>query len=222
MNTAFQGNPPRRVPSRSGDPVCRAFTLIELLVVISIIGILSAFVISGISQMSPKKAISTTRAKRAQVVTMIESYRNDRGSYPPDNPNNPGTNTLFYELTGVVFTNNLVTPANATFTSPLVPSVNLNSNDLWTVFGTFGIVNSALPGARLKSYFAEIKSDDYRSVNIAGRDVSLLTAPKQAQIDPAILITWKYDASSNNRRNPATYDLWADIIIKGKQQRIDN
>src|SRR5205085_8264204 len=95
-----------------------AFTLIELLVVISIIGILAALIIplSGIA--TTKMRISRTSAELNQLVTAIEGYKLETGSYPPDNTNlvlnttspnlyrtTAGLNPLFYELTGAVFTN---------------------------------------------------------------------------------------------------------------------
>lgn len=201
----------------------RGFTLVEMLVVLGIIGILSAIVVGAVSQVGPKKMISVTKAKRFELATFIELYKTDLGSYPRDNPANPGTNTLFYELTGVLFTNNLVTPANATFTSPLDSTNNLTSAQLNAVFGTVGILNVARPGSRPKSYIKNpVEGHDYRPVRVGVNTVMLLTPPPAAQKNPAATVTWNYDASSTRRRNMAGFDLWVELVVKGTTNRYGN
>src|SRR5581483_6096855 len=81
-----------------------AFTLIELLVVISIIAILAAFIVPVASGVARTQKISRARGEMAQLETAIDRYHEERGYYPPDNPGNPLTNQLYYELTGTTAT----------------------------------------------------------------------------------------------------------------------
>ncbi len=86
-----------------------AFTLIELLVVMAIISLLAALII-------PLAATATASAQKARVSTeltklqtAIQSYKDKKGFYPPDNPigpDGPPINALFYELTGTIYISN--------------------------------------------------------------------------------------------------------------------
>src|SRR5689334_4419097 len=81
-----------------------AFTLIELLVVISVIAILTAMVLGTAHIAVSKMRRSRVETERDALRAFIDAYKNKFGSYPPDNPNNPAINPLFYELTGTVLT----------------------------------------------------------------------------------------------------------------------
>ncbi len=224
MNTS-QHTPTRNVKS------AQAFTLIELLVVISIIGILAALIIPLAGLAGAKKALKQTQAQKDMLVTAIENYHGKFGTYPPDNgtnallqPINPGTNTLFYELTGVQFVNNIANPAAATFTPVLDPTATLiNNGSIQTAFSANvqGFINTAPPGQQPKTFLHNLKSGkDYQMVTVGGVGVYLLTPA--AQPPNGGLNTWRYDASSNARHNRTTYDLWTEVIIKGQTNIIGN
>src|SRR5436305_141846 len=80
-----------------------AFTLIEMLVVIAIIGLLAALLMNLLPRASNMKIRTRVKAELAQVDMAIETYKEKRGYYPPDNPSNPGSNSLYYELVGTTF-----------------------------------------------------------------------------------------------------------------------
>ncbi len=61
------------------------FTLIELLVVISIIGFLSSVVLASMNTAREKAQVSAYRSYLKQVMTALEMYKNDNGSYPSYN-----------------------------------------------------------------------------------------------------------------------------------------
>jgi len=78
------------------------FTLIELLVVIAIIAILASLVV-GLSGMAGRKSTeSRVKAELEAIKTAIGAYKEKFGHYPPDNPDTPILNGLYYELTGVL------------------------------------------------------------------------------------------------------------------------
>src|SRR5262245_28983231 len=82
-----------------------AFTLIELLVVIAIISILAALIIPIGKAVNRTKIRSKARGELAMLEMAIENYKTKMGHYPPDNPDNPGRNQLYFELEGTILTN---------------------------------------------------------------------------------------------------------------------
>jgi len=60
----------------------RGFTLIELLVVIAIIGILSSVLVSSLSIARAKTRDATRLSDFRQIQTALETYRNEKLSYP--------------------------------------------------------------------------------------------------------------------------------------------
>src|SRR5262249_23552877 len=85
----------------------RAFTLIELLVVIAVISLLAAMIFPITGAVTRNRIRARTRAELEQIATYIEQYKAKLGHYPPDNPGNPRTNQLYFELVGT--TNNGIT-----------------------------------------------------------------------------------------------------------------
>ena len=66
-----------RTPSRAG------FSLIELLAVIFILGILTAVLVSQLSDSEAAVRVSETRGELEQLEAALETYYNDKGDYPP-------------------------------------------------------------------------------------------------------------------------------------------
>ena len=74
----------------------------ELLVVISIIAIVAGLVV-GLAGMAGKTGkTKLTESTNERLVTLINSYQAKLGVYPRDNKNNPGMNSLLYELAGAI------------------------------------------------------------------------------------------------------------------------
>ena len=195
---------------------CRrpGFTLIELLVVIAIIGILAALITNLAGPASAKKTRNRVQVELAELETVIDAYQEKLGSYPPDNgnlvnegPDRPSaaTNQLFYELAGAT-----INAAQDEYLS--IKGEKITKSDIQTYFKRDGIANSQAP----KQFYA---AKENRHKAIAG-NVQVLVVPvdfRQGQVNP-----WHYDASSTNRHNLETYDLWAQFIVGGKTNIIGN
>ena len=189
----------------------RGFTVIELLVVIAIIALLAGLVIGAFAMVNEKKIRSRVRAELAALQTVIQSYHEKKGFFPPSNGdvNNSATNQLFYELTGTSLTNGTFYPLAGG--QPLIAAA-----DVKTFFGTDGFVNSNSEDT--KDYFSNLKPGMVKS--IPGTDVKVLVVPVKGpggDFNP-----WHYDAASNKRHNSDSYDLWADVVIGSKVHTIGN
>jgi prepilin-type N-terminal cleavage/methylation domain-containing protein len=182
----------------------RAFTLIEMLVVIAIIGLLAAMIVGGASHVRETSVRNRVRAEMNQVVTAIESYHKKFGFYPPDNPNNPASPPLYYELTG-----------------------NTNLLDKPTILALFsvkGFVNSqADENERVPNFFPNlgVENKGYREINATPKACVLtVPVPGTDPINPD-LNPWRY-VSKNPTNNSETYDLWAEVKVGNKTIVIGN
>ena len=72
----------------------RGFTLIELLVVISIIGLLSSFLLASLSQARGKARDAKRKSELKQLQTALELYYSDNSGYPVDCWNTSPTNYI--------------------------------------------------------------------------------------------------------------------------------
>ncbi len=211
----------------------RAFTLIELLVVIAIMGILAALLIPATGAIRDKMKKARAQAELAQVETAIDSYKAKRGFYPPDNPGNPLVNQLYFELAGTV----LSLTNGVWMYQTLDGNARIPQTSLPAAFGpkVNGFLNSSRGGGGDEGTIARSFLKGLRPNQIgelaggaaAGSRVLVLLA--SVPPPPGIVFVpgnpglnpWRY-VSSNPTNNPNTYDLWADIIIRGKTNRISN
>ena len=123
------------------------FTLIELLVVIAIIAILASLVV-GLSGTAGRKATeSRVKAELAAIETAIEAYKQKFGHYPPDNPDTPILNGLYYELTGALYS-----PTRRTFRDPMSGNV-MDPKLIKEHFGVEGFVNASKTEGELKKFY---------------------------------------------------------------------
>src|SRR6476659_2371501 len=124
-----------------GSKARRGFTLIELLIVISIIAILAAMIIPVTGAVNRTKIKSKAHTELEHIATAIELYKAKLGHYPPDNPNNPALNQLYFELMG--------TTNDGRFYRTLDGSATIDISTFGSAFGTpkiKGFVNSTQGG----------------------------------------------------------------------------
>jgi len=217
----------------------RAFTLIELLVTIAIIGALAALVLplSGIA--SAKMRIARVKAELNRYINAIETYKLETGEYPPDHGllsqvssidsnlyhQRAALNPLAFELRGSVF-------SNQTFIC-VVDNETISASSFDNIFKRNGIRNSARFKTDIDFKGFTLKEDEVENVEpgefggVEGDEVELMKVPvpgpfmleseNKVKFNP-----WFYDASSTNRHNKNSYDLWAEIIVQGKTNVIGN
>ena len=214
--------------------IVSAFTLIELLIVIGIIGILAAliFPITGAVTRARMKSVATSEL--SQIETFIESYKANRGTYPPDciavgsTPAIPiYVNQLYYELLGT-------TLDNAGVYTTKDGSSQIAAAALPTIFGAGidGFVNSTKgtggeEGTIATQFMKGLKPAQIGS-NSTGIKILVCSVPwpKDNSWQPSGVAgsgqnPWRY-ISSNPTNNPNSFDLWVDLVINGKTNRISN
>jgi prepilin-type N-terminal cleavage/methylation domain-containing protein len=215
-----------------------AFSLIELLIVIAIIAILAAMVIPVVGMVNAKKQISVAQTQLKALEMAIDGYKTKLGSYPPDNPVNSVSNQLYFELMGT--TNNgigkvpdlwVTMDGSAQIGTGTSPNIN-------AVFNVSGIANSTTrahsddTGAAAQSFLNNLTPNQIGVLDPStsgGQNIKLLVCsiPWPADKTPPPIATnpslnpWNY-ISSHPTNNNGSYDLWVDLIIKGKTTRVCN
>ena len=211
----------------------RAFTLIELLVVLSVIGLMAALTFPAIAAVKKSMLKARVKAELLALQTTIENFKDKMGYYPPDNkmgnPEAYALNQLYYELHGVT---NIAT-ANAPIYETLDGSAKIAAADLGAVFGpnVTGFMNCAKPrsGDEMSgghAFVRALKVGQYRSITTGGKSCTIMgsgvdgpfvyTSDEQnAKINP-----WRYNVS--NPHYNKTFDLWMDVMVGDKTNRICN
>jgi type II secretory pathway pseudopilin PulG len=201
-----------------------------LLIVVAIMATLAAltFPILG----AVKKTMIRNRATGTikQLEAAIDGYQAKFGHYPPDNGGLYYTNQLYYELLG---TTNVALPAPPHFQT-LDGSATMLSNSVSVVFvNVSGFINCSQPGgsgdeAPTGTSFIPggLKANQFAATTINGQPCTVLgaaldgpftfTTVNGQQINPV-----RYN-SSNPRYNTKSYDLWIDVTVGGKTNRISN
>jgi len=217
---------PKRLAGASAGS---GFTLIELLVVIAVIAILAALIIPIGKAVNRRKIIAKSRAELAQVELAIEAYKSTLGHYPPDNNLDPRLNQLYFELRGTTNTG----PTYRT----LDGSAEISSRvaTIQSYFGgVSGFINCTQPGGsdegrRAKSFLPDLKPGQVGDLVTNGADrvkVILCSVPWPVDSNFPIpnhpgMNPVRYNSSSPSN-NPNAYDVWIDVIIDGKTNRISN
>jgi prepilin-type N-terminal cleavage/methylation domain-containing protein len=201
---------------RSSD----AFTLIELLVVIAIIGVLAGLILTAQSAITSKARRSRVETERDALILAIETFKKEKGFYPPDNTNNPAMPPLFYELTGSVFN-----PANSTFVS-IATQGQFAPNDIQTLFGRNGFVNSSPDRSEVRDCVGTGKSRQTGTFTSGPLNYVLFGVPVPGPLatnsnEGKRISPWSYVAT-NPTNNQESYDLWLDVSYGGHNYRISN
>jgi prepilin-type N-terminal cleavage/methylation domain-containing protein len=203
----------------------KGFTLIELLVVISIIGILAGLTV-GVSRLAgDKMRRSRVKAELQHLVTAIEAYKAKFGVYPPDNKMNllnriVERHQLYYELTGCLLTQNRQFQEQMFQTLLTTSDLNVAAKTL----GVDGFLNASMDLKEVKNFLPNLKTNQVAATNIfpGNKPLWMLNVPvkgidaKRPNFNP-----WRYN-SSNPTNNPGQFDLWAEVVIGGKQFTFGN
>jgi general secretion pathway protein G len=103
----------------------KGFTLIELLVVISIIGILSSFLLSNFIGARQRARDGLRKSDLRQIQSALELYRSDQGSYPTELPGCDASFTDGATTSPVIYMKKIpCDPLNKTVVYTYAPSGN--------------------------------------------------------------------------------------------------
>jgi prepilin-type N-terminal cleavage/methylation domain-containing protein len=217
MNPEF-----RTLPGRGpffGSKARLGFTLIELLIVIAIIAILAAMIIPVTGAVNRNKIKSKAHAELEHIATAIDMYKAKLGHYPPDNPNNPFLNQLYFELVGTTLTNGTYVTLDGAgqVAAAAVPMVFGGGIEGFINTSRMGAGDESRPAAR---FLNSLKPDE--TVTITNPQPNLTKLLVAAVPAPVGYINYIAYVSSNPTNNPNSYDLWVDVVINGKTNRINN
>jgi prepilin-type N-terminal cleavage/methylation domain-containing protein len=199
------------------------FTLIELLVVIAIIAILAALLLPVGAKIQQNAAKSRARAELMKVDSAINDYKTKLGHYPPDNTNSNflWRNQLYYELLGC-------RRSGANFVT-LDGASQVSATDLAAYFNASGIVNTSVggggdEGGTAQPFLKEIKQGQYDDIMVSGTArARVLGVSLDGPVPTMIgkITPFSYNSSSPTH-NINSFDLWVDVKIGGKTNRINN
>ena len=188
------------------------FTLIEMMVVVGVIALLAGMMIGAMPALTEKKIRSRVQSELAALETAINSYHANKGFYPPDNTNNAAQPPLFYELTGTVIRNPSATPLSY---ESIFDQKSLTSTEINNAFRIEGFLNSGTDKSQVKNFYPTLKASAF-GTNGAVKVLVVPYSGPQGSFNP-----WRY-VSSTPTNNVNGYDLWAEVVIRGKPQIISN
>jgi prepilin-type N-terminal cleavage/methylation domain-containing protein len=205
----------------------QAFTLIELLVVIAIIAILAGMIMSLVGPATERAKKARVQGQLRKLEAAIAAYKGKIGVYPPDDASNTKDvrlSPLYYELRGTYYVR--VGGNQANYIVPGTnPSEEISSGLLLNLLGTEGIVNSKSREEDVRAYLQQVSDRDYKSLPVTGGEIHLFVVPVEGpnpfMIGGVPVNVWRYN-SSNPTNNPNSYDLWAEVLIRGKTNIIGN
>lgn len=212
-----------------------AFTLIELLIVIAIIAILASLIFPVVGALDKKKKIAVAQTQLKALEVAIDGYKTKLGYYPPDNPNNVVTNQLYFELLGT--TNNGTSVVGATLWVTMDNSAQITSTaaeNINSVFNVQGFANTSTrahsddQGAAATTFIVNLTPNQIGYIDPNNQQIKILLCSVDwppdkipAPIPNTVFNPWRYN-SSHPTNNTSTYDLWVDLVIRGKTNRVSN
>ena len=190
-----------------------------MLAVIAIIGLLAGMVVglSGIA--SRKSQEARIKAEHTKLLIGLDAYKSELGNYPPDNPNNLDQNPLFYELEGTT------AAAGGTSFKTKDGSSTITTAQATALFGVGGFVNCTKgvgsdEGTTAENMVPGLKPN--MTTNLPAGPKVLIATVGLAPGKPANAPNpWHYVANGPTN-NPRSFDLWVDIVVGGKTNRIAN
>jgi prepilin-type N-terminal cleavage/methylation domain-containing protein len=207
----------------------RGFTLIELLIVIGIIAILASLTFPALNAVKKTQIRTRARGELFQLETAIHTYKDKYGHYPPDSGAPYLVNQLYYELLG---TTNIPGPSPLYRTLDGSAQISADPTTLATIFGpnVSGFINcnratgtdeaatavSFLKGLKPNQFLATTAGCTLLGTSLEGPATQMRQDASGRKINP-----WRYN-SSNPRYNPKSFDLWMDVMVGGKTNRICN
>jgi prepilin-type N-terminal cleavage/methylation domain-containing protein len=217
------------------------FSLIELLVVIAIIAILAGMLFPVTAWINRGKILKKAQTELNAVNLAIQLYQGKYNSYPPDNPVLKG-GRKYYELNGLYYELGGTTKSAGQYSS-MNGGEALAETVVPVIFvATPGFVNTTRSGADdvagAKNFLPGLKPDGYVRGNFTAAPgspaVRLLACSIQWPKNLGALVDnftpaepnvypnpWRYK-SSGSLRNAGGFDLWVDVVINGKTNRVSN
>jgi len=221
-------SPVTRHPSRS------AFTLVEMLIVVSIMAILATLMFPALRAVKQNQIRPRARGELVQLETAIHAYQSKFGHYPPDSGAPYLVNQLCYELLGT--SASVDSQGKRTYQTLDGGARTIHQDDFPGIFGpgVSGFINCNQPGAgdeapTAMTFLKGLKPAQWLTVtNGSGRHFSMLGlgigGPSVLSNDdptPKSINPWRYNSSSP-RYNPKSFDLWIDVMVGSKTNRICN
>ena len=215
----------------------RAFTLIELLVVISIIGVLAGMTLVVAGSVAKNKKISVARSELETIQLALDNYKAKYGVYPPGNKNVAASgytpallSQLYFELSGTSINGADFTTLDGSASIP----ITLNGKDVKAAYGVGGFINcskgSGEDAAVAKNFLPGISHVQLaRDWTNNGADTTILITSVGGPDDSYNPL----NSTSSLRPNPiryvypgtnnvGSYDLWVQLVIKGKTNLVCN
>ncbi len=209
----------RRPPLLRGSGADRrAFTLVEMLVVIAVIGTLAAMIFPAFGMIKRRASIQKAQTELKLIASAITDYKHQYGHYPPDHPGDPATNGLYFELLGTV--------QQGLYFETKHGDARILATDVPIRFGQGGFVNCSKGGGddnaqAAKKFLVELKPTQFDEIAPGIR--LLACSVKWPDNDPSVpdINPWRY-VSTKPPNNSGEFDLWVDIIVGDKTNRISN
>ena len=222
------GASPHDAPRSPRSPL-RAFTLIEMLAVVSIMAILAALIFPIAGAVKKSQIRTRARGEMAQIETAIHAYNDKFGHYPPDSGAPCIVNQLFYELLGTTNSGSLYQTLDG---SAQIVAANVSG-----VFGSgvSGFINCSratggdeaptgmafLKGIKPAQWLTVTNGTSSLQFTVLGVSIPGPILLSTGGSDPKSINPWRYNSSSPTN-NPKSFDLWIDVMVGGKTNRICN